>query len=155
MINNAKESILKESFRLFQCVRCHRQVKICTYCDRGNIYCNASCATPARKTSLCSASKRYQHTPHGKKNHACCQKRYREKIKAKSEIVIDQGSSLNPRELCCTTRDEMNFLSKKKRLICDFCGRSCSPYARRNFLNHYRRMSANYSSSSMAFAQGP
>jgi hypothetical protein len=157
--NNKKDQTLKASVRLFQCARCLSQVTICTYCDRGNIYCSKACSIPAKKTSRCLASKRYQLTPRGKQNHARCQQRYRarqrDKIKTKNKKVIDHGSLSNSHELSSLTMDETNITSQEKYLRCDFCGQQCSTYVRRDFLNHYRRSRVRLASASMAFAQGP
>ncbi len=162
MINNNKSKILEGSVRLFQCARCLAQVNICTLCDRGNIYCSRSCSVPARKHSRSAASKRYQLTAYGRQNHVLCQRRYRqkqlEKMKVKeseSAKMIDQGSSANPHELSSPVMDEGISESKETHRYCDFCGRQCNPYTRRDFLNHYRRSKVIMSSSSMAFAQGP
>ncbi len=159
MINNKKEQTLKESLRLFQCARCLKQVKICTRCDRGNIYCSRACSIAARKSSCRAATKRYQRTPRGKQNHANCQQRYREKqqakIRAKMPKVIDHGSLEIPRDLCSPTIDEVDSGRGEKQLTCDFCRRKCHSYLRWNFLNHYRRIRVEASSSAMAFAQGP
>jgi hypothetical protein len=38
--------------RLFNCARCHRQVVICSRCDRGNLYCGSQCAQSARGESV-------------------------------------------------------------------------------------------------------
>ena len=159
MTKTSKQQTLKESLRLFQCARCLRQVKICTSCDRGNIYCGPACARLARKAARCAASKRYQRTSRGKENHARCQKRYREKqrvkIQDKMNKVIDHGSYSNPHGLCFSTMDEERFGLAVNYLHCDFCGRRSNAYARRDFLNHYRRTDVALPSSSMAVAQGP
>ena len=150
------------SARLFQCARCLSHVIICTRCDRGNIYCGQACFVAARQYSRCAASKRYQRTVHGRKNHALCQRRYREKRVAKDIIktddsgkVIDQGSHLNFPPLCFPTAEELTSGAKEMYLTCDFCKRQCNFYLRRHFLNAYRRVSVNASSLAMAFAQGP
>ncbi len=159
MTNNNKEETLKDSVRLFQCARCWVQVKICTDCDRGNIYCSPSCSFPARRRARCAASQRYQRTVRGRQNHARCQQRYREKQRAKIKVeisaVIDQGSPSNLHELSSPARDEGGVLPKEKPMTCDLCGRASNGYIRRDFLNHYRRVSLVLPSSSMAFAQGP
>lgn len=159
MTNDHKQQTLKESLRLFQCARCLQQVKICTACDRGNIYCGPACARPARKSARCAASKRYQRTLRGKENHVRSQKRYREKqrskIQEKINEVIDHGSHSNPHELCFPTMDEVVSDLTINHLYCDFCGRRSNSYVRRAFLNHYRRIRVVLSSSSMAVAQGP
>ncbi len=64
-----------ESYRLFNCNRCHVQVGICQGCDHGNIYC-PPCSPEARKESQHRSGAKYQKTKRGKKNHAACQQRY-------------------------------------------------------------------------------
>jgi hypothetical protein len=70
---------MENTARLYNCVRCHRQVTICSHCDRGNIYCGKSCADLARSTSLKAAGKRYQRTRRGRFNHAERQRAYRDR----------------------------------------------------------------------------
>ena len=67
------------SVRIFNCVRCHRQVIICSYCDRGNIYCSSECSLASRQESIQTAGKRYQNTYRGRLNHAKRQKIYMER----------------------------------------------------------------------------
>jgi len=67
---------MSNSIRIFNCARCYTQVKICSKCDRGNIYCASKCAGDARKESMKNAGKRYQTTQKGKMAHALRQKRY-------------------------------------------------------------------------------
>jgi len=64
-----------ESYRLFNCNRCHVQVHICRRCDRGNIYCRP-CAPEARKESVRRAGAEYQRKERGRENHAARQQRY-------------------------------------------------------------------------------
>lgn len=46
--NDTEDGCESRSARLFQCARCHALTKICSHCDRGNVYCG-DCAIPARK----------------------------------------------------------------------------------------------------------
>jgi len=77
-----------ESHRLFTCVRCHCQIRICTRCDRGNVYCSELCAGSARRCSLLEAGRRYQQTMAGRRNHAARQQRYQLRLRKK---VTHQG----------------------------------------------------------------
>ena len=71
--------MFEESYRLYNCARCHRLVKICPRCDHGNIYCNQGCAEIQRRETLCRAGRRYQATFRGRRNHAARQMAYRER----------------------------------------------------------------------------
>ena len=84
---------MKHAPRLFQCALCHTQCRVCSKCDRGQIYCNEVCAVFARKKSVKLAGMRYQKTFNGKRNHAARQARYR---KRQNEIVTHQGSPPMP-----------------------------------------------------------
>jgi hypothetical protein len=61
---------------LFLCKRCRDQVLICSYCDRGHVYCDG-CAEVARRQSRREAGKRYQATRKGRRAHAARQCVYR------------------------------------------------------------------------------
>lgn len=50
---------------------------ICKYCDRGNRYCDRSCAQASRRASVQAAGRTYQQSETGAKNHAARQARYR------------------------------------------------------------------------------
>jgi hypothetical protein len=64
-----------ESYRLFNCNRCHVQVRICQRCDHGNIYCRP-CAPEARSESVLRSGAKYQRKERGRENHAARQQRY-------------------------------------------------------------------------------
>jgi len=80
---------MKYAPRLYSCVLCHAQVVICTYCDRGEIYCTKNCSKHARLKSCREANTRYQQTPKGRRLHAARQKLYRLRQLKK---VTDHGS---------------------------------------------------------------
>lgn len=84
---------MEELARLYNCLLCHQQVKICSHCDRGNVYCSP-CAPIARIQARRAAGHRYQNTPQGKLNHAKRQQKYRERQKNKNKIVTHQGSAV-------------------------------------------------------------
>ena len=69
------DAVMEETYRLFNCVRCRKLVKICQKCDHGNQYCR-TCAPLARRDSLLRAGARYQRTERGRRNHAARQQRY-------------------------------------------------------------------------------
>ena len=78
------------SARLYHCARCHCQVTICRYCDRGNIYCGGDCAKEARKDSLHRSSVSYQSSRRGQAANARRQKDFRQRQREK---VTHQGST--------------------------------------------------------------
>ena len=84
--------------RLFLCARCQRQVLICSRCDRGQRYCAAGCSGLARRESLRSAGRRYQHSRRGRHCHAERQRRYRRRRRegACAEKVTHHGSAAPP-----------------------------------------------------------
>jgi len=129
--------------RLFLCIRCHKQVVICSRCDHGQIYCGEPCAHFARKQSLILARLRYQHTFKGRRNHAACQARYRKKLRNK---VMDHTYPPTPQH------DVINLLEKqtektvmiqlKRSLTCCFCKKPVSDWLRNDFLRRRDRKSA-------------
>ena len=119
--------------RLFSCLRCHRQTIICSYCDRGQLYCSQQCANTARRGSCRLAENRYQKTLRGKRKHALRQQRYRARLKKK---VTDHGShSPTPNVL-------LNPINNKTTepaycdLRCCFCKKPVSTWIRQGFLRH-------------------
>ena len=120
--------------RLYNCARCHRQVTICSDCDRGNIYCAHSCADLARKTSLRAAGKRYQRTRRGRFRHAERQRRYRSRVKK----VTHQGSPEPPSHDPLVTRSKVPAsvaIIEDEGVRCDFCGGQCSSFMRLGFIH--------------------
>ena len=79
----------QESYRLYSCRRCARQVRICRRCDRGNRYCAEGCARICRRESRCRASERYQQSYRGALKHAARQRAWRGREQQK---VTHQGS---------------------------------------------------------------
>ena len=69
----------EESYRLYSCGRCARQVRICRDCDRGNRYCAGECAAVRRRESLQRAGARYQCSHRGASRHAARQSAWRQR----------------------------------------------------------------------------
>jgi len=134
---------MEPSARLYNCAGCHRQVVICSDCDRGNIYCAGGCAQAARNLSLRAAGKRYQRTRRGRLKHAERQRRYRSKHKK----VTHQGSPEAPSNDPLSTRSETPLSVADvedikgvegvvdEAIRCHFCGRLCSDFLRRDYLH--------------------
>lgn len=114
--------------RLFNCLYCHRQVKICSACDRGNIYCGPQCSRQARQSAMLKAGQRYQNTLRGKLKHALRQKRYRER---QNQKVTHQSSPKKPHKRPLAPPDNTITIG----LICDFCQKQVSNYLRLDFLH--------------------
>jgi len=129
--------MLDADIRLFNCARCHRQVTICRFCDRGNIYCGRTCSARARIESVRAAGKRYQLSLKGRMKHALRQRRYR----SRSNKVTHQGSTdpaldglLPPvSRLERTSADETTINTHV--IQCDFCQREFAAFIRLDFLH--------------------
>lgn len=125
---------MESTARLYNCARCHHQVTICSYCDRGNIYCGKLCADQARKTSLNAASKRFQLTRRGCFLHAERQRRYRSRCKK----VTHQGFQQSPLNDPLIPRSETPVspaVTEDEGIACHFCRRMCSPFLRLDYLH--------------------
>ena len=128
---------MEATARLYNCARCHRQVVICSHCDRGQRYCAGGCAPAARTVSIRQAGQRYQNSRRGRHRHAERQRRYRQR---QSEKVTHQGSPVIARDVslshspCGTTNAaEAGIINAVKTLICHFCARLCSVFLRQGF----------------------
>ena len=131
---------MENTARLFNCASCQYQVKICNYCDRGNIYCT-KCAPLARGKSQRAASKRYQNTRQGKLNHAKRQQRYSLRQQQKNVKMTYQSSNNLPSHDLLPTEPSLLAIEKnaastatKQAVTCDFCGSQCNNFLRIDFL---------------------
>jgi hypothetical protein len=140
---------METSGRLFSCARCSRQVIICSFCDRNNIYCCPECSQLARKKSLCDAGKRYQSTLKGGHKHADRQRRYRQRLAKKVKIVTHHTSPiLSDNDLLpkpCEQKKRLMQL-ETKIIYCHFCDGCCSPFLRFRFLHRRIGDKARFSS---------
>jgi len=134
---------MKHTSRLYSCALCHAQAVICTYCDRGQIYCSKTCAKSARLKSCREAETRYQLTPGGKRKHAARQKRYRMRQKEK---VTDHSSTITTHRGLLeevknkTAEVDVTHISTQKR--CCVCKKSASHWLRTSFLRYYSTKSS-------------
>jgi hypothetical protein len=125
---------MENTARLYNCVRCHCQVTICSHCDRGNIYCGKRCALAAREESLRAAGKRYQSARGGRFKHAERQRRYR----SQGKKVTHQGSAEPPANDSLSTRSETPesvVVIEDEAIYCHFCGRLCRDFLRLDYLH--------------------
>ena len=79
----------QETYRLYSCGRCARQVRICRGCDHGNQYCAGECAALRRRESRRRAGARYQLSRRGAARHAARQDAWRRR---QAQKVTHQGS---------------------------------------------------------------
>lgn len=133
------------STRLYNCVRCHIQVIICSPCDRNNIYCGSTCSRVARVRSCYLACQRYQKSLRGRHKHAERQQRYR--VRLKKKVTHHTSPVLLPRVVLPQRPNERNSAAAEGHLHCHFCGKPCSPFLRRDYLRQSGRHSAPRSSS--------
>jgi len=85
--------------RRFTCGICHREVWVCTRCDRRRKYCSAECRHEARRRSNRRARKRFQEKEAGRLGNARRQREWyqRQKISAeKTENLTHPYSSAPP-----------------------------------------------------------
>jgi hypothetical protein len=158
------QMVYEPSYRLYHCGRCRTPVRLCSLCDRGNIYCFQGCAAIRRTESLRRARRKYQATPKGRAKNAARQCRHRRRRPG----VTDQGSPppkgsptlAAPAPLCVSerskevervatpstkpTRAPKGLTAKPDKALqlvaCDACGRLCLPYVRVDFQRCRRRV---------------
>jgi hypothetical protein len=140
----------EQSYRLYSCRRCARQVRICRFCDRGNQYCTAECAQMRRRESLRRAGARYQSSFRGACRHAARQRVWRAR---RAQKVTHHGSpeadvalivmataitiSGNDADHCAAAApspadalERVGALRLQSPACCCFCGRGLSRFAR-------------------------
>jgi len=125
--------------RIFNCKRCHQEVRICRSCDRGNRYCKP-CAALARKENLCKSDARYQKTETGRLNHKvrqdCYRARLAEKVTDHGDLgaVLSENSAVAALESGQDSQHEPPEDPPKPFSIpqhrCAFCGRVCGDVVR-------------------------
>jgi len=120
------------SARLYNCVRCHMQITICSPCDYNNIYCGSICSGAARRMSCSMAAKRYQKSHRGRLKHAERQRRYRSR--QKNKVTHHSSPVLPPHAVLPPEPNRLISAAVGGHLHCHFCGRACSPFLRRGFL---------------------
>lgn len=150
------DAAISESHRLFNCARCHRQVRICRRCDRGHRYCTDGCAQAARRDSVRRAGRTYQQSPAGRRRNGLRQARYRWQVwrqhaRPSPFRVTHQGSpKVSPAaQLDLTTqaegpatptaateevhRHDPDAIARAED-CCHFCLAACGPFVRLDFL---------------------
>ena len=136
------EPTIESTGRLFSCAHCHKQVIICSCCDRGQRYCSPDCATISRNKSQRAASHRYQQSRKGRLKHALRNRHYRHR----KQIVTHQGSKPSAQNDLLTANSKQTGKSAVtalatthfRTLSCHFCGNHCSEFVRLDFLYRHR-----------------
>lgn len=129
---------LVNTYRIFNCVLCAKQVILCRPCDRGNQYCSLECSRLQRRRSLLRAGTHYQKSFAGKRAHAARQAKYRERLAASNKKVTHHGSQLtaqyaSKKDVTAEKSIRVNddFRRTLARTIrCHQCGRNCGPFGR-------------------------
>jgi hypothetical protein len=124
--------------RLFLCARCRTQALICSFCDRGQVYCAGDCARGARRRTLHAAGRRYQNSHQGRRVHAARTARYR----ARQKKVTHHGSPKPPTDDLLPPGSPEHAgdpafpedWPRRAALHCHWCGRRCADLVRQGFL---------------------
>lgn len=130
------------TIRIYLCLLCRQQVEICSYCDRGNIYCSKSCSVAARQKNLRRSSQRYQNTYQGRLHHAKRQAGYRSRKKAQNKSsknkVTHHGSPTVANNVLLQSVENKTkvdeFAQEEVVIKCHFCNKEVSDFFRRDFL---------------------
>ena len=121
------QRVANESHRLFLCARCGAQVRLCSSCDRGQVYCGRVCAVSARRAGHREANQRYQRTERGRALHAQRQARYRAQRRQQAVVeatsVTDLGRTESASRAAAASWDAEVY-------TCACCGRQVSPFSR-------------------------
>jgi hypothetical protein len=132
----AREAALRVS-RIYFCARCKIRVRLCTTCDRGQIYCAGECRRARRRKTLLESGRRYQESRQGRRKHAARQLRYRARLAVK---VTHQGSPPPVSEANTTASTQAHTATAAppptpdQRVanaeLCSFCQSPCGPFVR-------------------------
>jgi len=68
-----------DTYRLFHCARCQKQIRLCRECDRGQRLCDQPCRAEQRRAGQRRAAAVYQLSRRGRGLHAARMQRYRER----------------------------------------------------------------------------
>jgi hypothetical protein len=136
-------SVTDPHSRLFLCALCFCEVRLCSRCDRGQIYCGRDCAQDARRQRQREARARHQATDRGKRMHAERNRRYRARLRS----VTDQGSGsavetaqpTAPTVRQTTSRPLPTAAAPGRGSTCRCCGRPISDFVRLSWLRRPRR----------------
>lgn len=110
---------------------------ICSYCDRGQVYCSQTCRQPARAQQRRAANRRHRQTlngrlAHSRRQHAYRLRRARAHHRQRENKVMDHSSPAPLRvrpsrrvSSSCYLRTTIFGLRLNRGLVvCRFCGRT-------------------------------
>lgn len=139
---------MRDTYRLFQCGRCQKQIRLCRECDRGQRFCEQPCRAEQRRLGQRRAGAAYQRTRRGRGLHAARMQRYRERQpsrlaknlaqKVTHHTVTEATRAATPeatpaaegREVNREANDEQRISERVSR--CTMCERVLPEWARRN-----------------------
>jgi len=139
VLGGALRGLGEPSYRHYNCRRCAEQVRICSHCDHGNIYCAGECARVRRLESRRRASARYQRTRRGAHRHAARQRRWR--LRRGQEVThqgCDSGSGYG--SVSAPTTGNLELTDARRSLVsctlrtitdvaaCSLCGAPLPPW---------------------------
>lgn len=109
---------------------------ICSYCDRGQVYCSQTCRQPARARQRRAANRRHQQTlsgrlAHSRRQHTYRLRRTRAGFRQRENKVTDHSSqaqlgvrpSGRVNSFYLLSRNFSLPLSNRGPVVCRFCGR--------------------------------
>lgn len=70
----------RTGFRTYQCKKCLKISDICSSCDRGQVYCSATCREECRGLSSKRSQARYRQSLKGRIRRSVQSRKYRKKI---------------------------------------------------------------------------
>ena len=131
-----------QTYRLYQCDRCHAAVQICRHCDHGNRYCAGACAGVRRRESLRRAAHRYQSSRRGAHRHAARQSAWRARQQQKvthhgslpvapaATVAVTFTAVTSPRDHAQLHAPARHHPDPHAHLRCSFCHCVLPPFAR-------------------------
>lgn len=147
-LSTAMPTPAKELFRQRFCRACRALFFICSYCDRGQVYCSETCRQAARRAQLRQANRRQQQTRPGRLAHSRRQHAYRQRraqlhyqhcqrlLNATLENKVTDHSSPAPLRVRPSRRMHSLYLlitgctrlqaalwAQRGLIVCRFCGR--------------------------------
>ncbi len=115
---------------------CRELFFICSYCDRGQVYCSQTCRQPARDQQRRAANRRHRQTlsgrlAHSRRQHAYRLRRTRARYRQRENKVMDHSSQVQLR-MRLSRRVSSFYLmttnfslprANSSPVVCRFCGR--------------------------------
>jgi len=109
---------------------------ICSYCDRGQVYCSQTCRQSAREQQRRAANRRHRQTrsgrlAHSRRQHAYRLRRQRARYRQRENKVTDHSSQAQLRmrpshrvsSFYLLSTNFAPLRSPRALLVCRFCGR--------------------------------